>query len=85
MPCPYGLDIPGLMKFRNDYLAKDLGLSAKEVLAAYAKALPEPLRRAEHCTGCGICAPHCPQQIDIPKEIAAIDRVIDSLKDEVVQ
>ena len=23
MPCPYGLDIPGLMKFRNDYLAKD--------------------------------------------------------------
>ena len=37
-------------------------------------------RRAEHCTGCGRCSPHCPQQIDIAKEIAAIDERIDALK-----
>ena len=48
----------------------------------YAKAIPEELRRAEHCTGCGRCNPHCPQSIDIPKEIAMIDKWIDTLKNE---
>ena len=32
---------------------------------AYEKMIPEELRRADHCTGCGRCNPHCPQQIDI--------------------
>ena len=85
MPCPYGLDIPALIRYRNDFLAKETGLSARELLAAYAKAVPEELRRAEHCTGCGRCRPHCPQQIDIPDEVAAIDHIIDLLKAEVVK
>ena len=58
--------------------------SAKEVLKAYAKVVPEELRRADHCTGCGRCTPHCPQSIDIPREIAAIDEWIDALKDQEV-
>ena len=82
MPCPYGLDIPAILTFRNQYLTKDAGRDAKAILKAYAKAVPEELRRADHCTGCGRCAPHCPQQIDIPKEIAAIDAVMDVLKSE---
>ena len=80
MPCPYGLDIPSILNFRNLYLVKDEGRTPKEILKAYAKMIPEDLRRAEHCTGCGRCNAHCPQQIDIPREIAAIDEVIDVLK-----
>ena len=82
MPCPYGLDIPALLTFRNRFLVKDEGRSAREMLKAYRKAIPEELRRADHCTGCGRCKPHCPQQIDIPKEIAAIDEVMERLKGE---
>ena len=82
MPCPYGLDIPGLLKFRNEWLAEAKKASAKDILAAYCAAIPQPLRRAEHCTGCDRCRPHCPQQIDIPREIARIDRAIDLLRDE---
>lgn len=82
MPCPYGLDIPALLAFRNDYLTKDEGRKAKEILRAYAKAIPEELRRADHCTGCGRCTGHCPQSINIPREIGAIDAVIDVLKAE---
>ena len=82
MPCPYGLDIPTLLRFRNEWLGNREKASAKEVLAAYRKAVPEPLRRAEHCTGCDRCCAHCPQQIDIPREIAEIDRAIDLLRDE---
>ena len=84
MPCPYGLDIPSLLRFRNDVLMKG-GKDAKSVLAEYAKAVPEELRRADHCTGCGLCRPHCPQQINIPGEMAMIDSQIDLLKNEVAR
>ena len=85
MPCPYGLDIPALFAYRNQCLTKDEGRKARELLGLYAKFVPEPLRRADHCTGCGRCAGHCPQMIDIPKEIAAIDAVMDVLKAEVAK
>ena len=84
MPCPYGLDIVALLQFRNSVLAAKTTPSAKETLKNYAKAVPEELRRADHCTGCGRCSPHCPQSIDIPREIAAIDEWIDELKNQVV-
>ena len=82
MPCPYGLDIPALLAFRNQYLTKGEARSIREILKAYEKAVPEELRRADHCTGCGRCSPHCPQQIDIPQEIAKIDAEIDILRTE---
>ena len=82
MPCPYGLDIPAILTFRNVHLAGSGRRDARKILKAYAKEVPEELRRADHCTGCGRCGPHCPQQIDIPREIAAIDATIDVLKAE---
>ena len=84
MPCPYGLDIVSLLLFRNSVLTAKTMPSAKEILRDYAKAVPEELRRADHCTGCGRCSPHCPQSIDIPREIAAIDAWIDELKNQEV-
>ena len=84
MPCPYGLDIVSILQFRNSILTAKTMPSAKEVLKAYAKAVPEELRRADHCTGCGRCTPHCPQSIDIPRESAAIDEWIDELKNQEV-
>ena len=83
MPCPYGLDIPAILTFLNMLLSSKTAPSAKETLALYRKMIPEELRRADHCTGCRRCNPHCPQQIDIPKEIAEIDRKIDEIKEEV--
>ena len=82
MPCPYGLDIPAILAFRNEYLTKENGLGAKDILRAYVRAIPDELRRADHCTGCNRCREHCPQLIDIPREMAAVDAVIDVLKGE---
>lgn len=84
MPCPYGLDIPAIFAFRNEILSSKNALGVREVLNAYKKAIPEELRRADHCTGCGRCAPHCPQSISIPQEIAQIDEWIDTLKNKEV-
>ena len=83
MPCPYGLDIPTILTFKNSLLANKEKMSAKAALERYREMIPEELRRADHCTGCRRCNPHCPQQIDIPKEMAAIDKMIDELKGEV--
>ena len=71
-----------ILTVRNAVLSAETPPSARETLRMYAKAVPEELRRAEHCTGCGRCNPHCPQSIDIPKELAAIDAWIDTLKNE---
>ena len=84
MPCPYGLDIPKLFRFRNDILSAKVKPSDAEVLKLYRQMIPEALRRAEHCTGCGICSSHCPQRINIPKEIAIVDEWIDSVTDREV-
>ena len=83
MPCPYGLDIPAILTFKNLLLSNEVSPSAKEALALYRKMIPEELRRGDHCTGCRRCNPHCPQQIDIPREIAEIDRKMDEIKGEV--
>ena len=36
----------------------------------------------DHCTSCNQCNPHCPQGIDIPKELQRIDRFVEQLKQE---
>ena len=82
MPCPYGLDIPAILTFRNEVLVAKTPPTAAQALALYGKAVPEDLRRAEHCTGCDRCRIHCPQSIDIKKELAAINKWIDTLKNE---
>jgi len=82
MPCPYGLDIPAILAFRNQYLAKRGTRNARTILKAYERAVPEELRRADHCTGCGRCNSHCPQMIDIAKEIATVDAAMERYKAE---
>ncbi len=82
MPCPYGLDIPALLTFRNEVLTAKTPLSTRETIRLYEKMIPEPLRRADHCTGCGRCNPHCPQTIDVAKELAKLDEWMDTLRNE---
>ena len=83
MPCPYGLDIPALFAFLKWYGSQDPKPSAAETVARYRKAVPEP-HNAEHCTGCRACKENCPQEIDIPKELAVMDKWIEGLKNEMV-
>ena len=85
MPCPYGIDIPGVFDCWNTACTEDrlpdnptsseYASNRRRFLAEYDRALPD-LRQAEHCIGCGRCVPHCPQRIDIPEKMAAIDAQI---------
>jgi len=50
-------------------------------LVSYDRAVPA-LRQADHCIGCNQCVEHCPQKINIPRELHKIDRYIEKLKQE---
>jgi predicted aldo/keto reductase-like oxidoreductase len=94
MPCPYGLDIPGIFTFWNsaveegrlpdDPKAPDYRENARRFLIDYDRQIPK-LRQADRCTTCGRCNPHCPQMLDIPKEIGKIAAWIDEIKNRLVQ
>lgn len=91
MPCPYGLDIPGIFAHYNKMLnegnaIKDLAEDASsEERRAYRKArraylknynkAVDPDRQAEHCIACGRCLSECPQQINIPRQMAMIEKL----------
>lgn len=89
MPCPYGLDIPGILVHYNKCVnygnlprsMADPGYSESRriFLFGYDNSVPK-LRQADHCTGCSQCVEHCPQGIDIPGQLHRIDKYVDMLK-----
>ena len=80
MPCPYGVDIPGIFSRYNAAMAKKEP-DERAFVREYEEAIPY-LRRANHCIGCGVCVSHCPQSVDIPKEMRRIDELVESLKNK---
>ncbi len=91
MPCPCGLDIPGILLHYNKCVnegdvpasAQDAGYrrARRAFLVGYGRAV-EPERQADHCIGCNRCVHHCPQNIDIPRQMRRIDRFVEKLKRE---
>ena len=89
MPCPYGIDIPGIFAHYNKCIHKGYMASSTQdenyrsarraFLVGYDRSVPR-MRQANHCIGCGKCTQHCPQEIDIPAEMQRIDQYVERLK-----
>lgn len=89
MPCPYALDIPAILLHYNKCVNEgnvpksqqdeNYVRARRAYLVGYDRSVPK-LRQANRCTGCEQCNPHCPQGIDIPKELRRIDAFIEELK-----
>jgi predicted aldo/keto reductase-like oxidoreductase len=92
MPCPYGLDIPGVFAHYNRCVSagsmldssKDEGYkkARREFLIGYDRSVPK-LRQASHCIECELCKPKCPQRINIPQEMRRVDKYAELLKQKV--
>ena len=89
MPCPYGLDIPGILLHFNKCINEgnmpsssrdEAYVRARRIfLVGYDRSVPR-LRQAHHCIGCKRCNVHCPQNINIPHEMQRIDKFVEDLK-----
>lgn len=89
MPCPYGLDIPGILLHYNKCVnegnvpeneqAENYREARRAFLVGYDRSVPK-LRQADHCIGCRQCVPHCPQNINIPAELNRINDFVEELK-----
>lgn len=78
MPCPHGVNIPGCFSSYNDkYLLEDKmhrfkyyqtlgGFSAKPAFAS-------------QCKDCGKCEIHCPQKIEIRKQLKTVSREMEGV------
>ena len=91
MPCPYGLDIPGNFTHYNRCIREGnvpqssgsptYRRQRRAFLVGLDRSVPR-LRQASHCIGCNQCTSHCPQQIDIPRELRRIDAYAEQLRRE---
>ena len=91
MPCPYGIDIPSILLHYNKCVNEgnvpesrqdeNYRKARRAFLVGYDRSVPK-LRQADHCIGCKQCNHHCPQRINIPKELHKIDAFIEKLKQE---
>ena len=89
MPCPYGIDIPAIFVHYNkcknegtlpqDMQDENYWKNRRQYLISLDRSVPRE-RQPDHCIQCGQCEPHCPQNIRIPRELAKIDKYIESLK-----
>ena len=89
MPCPYGIDIPGIFvhynKCKNEGMLptdrgdEDYWKLRRQYLIGLDRSVPR-LRQADHCIGCGQCEPHCPQNIRIPRELQKISEYVEALR-----
>lgn len=91
MPCPYGIDIPAVLLHYNKCVnegnvPKDRQdpryMEARRAfLIGYDRSVPK-LRQASHCIGCNQCMEHCPQRINIPRQLRRIDEFVEKLKQD---
>ena len=67
MPCPRKVDIPGTFSAYNKYYTDSKFVALKEYLMC--TALRKDSTSAANCIECGKCEQHCPQKIEIRKEL----------------
>ena len=74
MPCPKGVDIPGIFRCYNAMYTEGKGDGRMQF--AQTVGLTRSPAFATQCVGCGKCEQHCPQQIPIREMLKAADRAL---------
>jgi predicted aldo/keto reductase-like oxidoreductase len=68
MPCPQGLDIPGLFQLYNQYRLLNKPVNDSLIYQNSRMVC------ADRCIQCGHCKEHCPQQLAIPDLMKTVHR-----------
>ncbi len=73
MPCPRGVNIPASFSAYNASYAHSWFTGIWQYYCGSAVRTAEP-KLVSNCIGCGKCARHCPQHIDIPERLDDVRR-----------
>ena len=74
MPCPKGVDIPGIFRCYNAMYSE--GKADGRFQFAQTVGLTREPAFATQCVGCGKCEQHCPQGIPIREKLKEADRAL---------
>jgi predicted aldo/keto reductase-like oxidoreductase len=74
MPCPKGVDIPGIFRCYNAMYTESKSLGRFQF--AQTVGLTREPAFASQCVKCGKCEKHCPQNIPIRKKLVEADRAL---------
>jgi predicted aldo/keto reductase-like oxidoreductase len=77
MPCPAGVDIPTCLSCYNDIeIEGRIGASVKYLMQTSLKSKPT---NASLCVMCGKCEEHCPQGIEVMKELKNVTKKLEGI------
>ena len=74
MPCPQGVDIPGIFRCYNAMYSE--GKKDGRFQFAQTVGMTRQPAFATQCIGCGKCEKHCPQSIPIREKLREADRAL---------
>ena len=74
MPCPNHVNIPGCFAAYNASYVTGFISGMMQYLTSTGANHPEKNYRGVNCTKCGHCTPLCPQHIEIPKMLEAVNK-----------
>ncbi len=83
MPCPKGVDIPGTFRCYNAMYSEGKRSGRQDYLQC--TAFRKDTSSASQCIGCGKCESHCPQHIEIRKELKNAARELETIPYKVVK
>jgi predicted aldo/keto reductase-like oxidoreductase len=75
MPCPKGVDIPGVFAAYNRVYSEGKLSGMREYLMC--TTLRKTSTRASNCIGCGKCEKHCPQGIPIRQHLKDAQKTLE--------
>jgi predicted aldo/keto reductase-like oxidoreductase len=75
MPCPQGINIPRMFAFLND--ASLFGSVDEERRGYEMEVRTGQSAAASACAKCEECVEKCPQQLDVPREMASVVRTFE--------
>lgn len=74
MPCPKGIDIPTTFRCYNRMYTEQAVAGRSEYLQIVA--LQKEMSDVSKCVECGKCESHCPQHLEIRKELKAAQKML---------